>query len=184
MDKLDLLRKIKALAEQGEGGEKINAEKMLADLMRKHSISEGDLNAEQSKTVWFKTFGQRSAGLLYQIVAKVGGQRRPDAWAQTKTVGLLKKSKRQVPNLVGFQLTPAQAVEVEYLFDFFWKLYQQEEDLLFRAFIHKHDLFGKIPAHVEVTPLSESELKKLRQAVKNLDEASPYKQIMGRVTDG
>lgn len=40
MDKSELLKKIKALADNGTGGEKVNATKMLAVLMKKYNISE------------------------------------------------------------------------------------------------------------------------------------------------
>ena len=49
MDKLELLQKIKALAEKGQGGEKINAQKILAQLMEKYNISETELSDEVLK---------------------------------------------------------------------------------------------------------------------------------------
>ncbi len=42
MDKIiELAKKLKALSERGEGGEKLNADRMLKDLMNKHDISLG-----------------------------------------------------------------------------------------------------------------------------------------------
>ena len=46
MDKAELLRKVKALAERGVGGEAKNAEEMLARLMEKYGISEDELGGE------------------------------------------------------------------------------------------------------------------------------------------
>lgn len=45
MDKTALLKKIRALAEHGVGGEAENAEKLLARMMKKYGISEEELNS-------------------------------------------------------------------------------------------------------------------------------------------
>ena len=44
MDKAALLKKIKALAERGVGGERENAEALLARLMEKYDVSEEELS--------------------------------------------------------------------------------------------------------------------------------------------
>ena len=46
MDKTALLKKIRALAEHGVGGEAENAEKLLARMMKKYGISEEELDEE------------------------------------------------------------------------------------------------------------------------------------------
>ena len=46
MDKTALLKKIRALAERGVGGEAENAEKLLARMMKKYGISEAELDEE------------------------------------------------------------------------------------------------------------------------------------------
>ena len=46
MDKTALLKKIRALAEHGVGGEAENAEKLLARMMKKYGISEAELDEE------------------------------------------------------------------------------------------------------------------------------------------
>ena len=45
-NKEELVKKIKALAESGVGGEKKNAQKLLQELMTKYNISEESLNGE------------------------------------------------------------------------------------------------------------------------------------------
>lgn len=44
MDKTALLKKVRALAEHGVGGEAENAEKLLARMMKKYGISEEELD--------------------------------------------------------------------------------------------------------------------------------------------
>lgn len=50
MDKTALLKKIRALAEHGVGGEAENAEKLLARMMKKYGISEAELAEEWAQT--------------------------------------------------------------------------------------------------------------------------------------
>ena len=55
MSKLDLLLKLKALAERGTGGEKENAEKSLQRLMKKYGFTDADLgDAENQSVHWSK----------------------------------------------------------------------------------------------------------------------------------
>ena len=58
MDKTALLKKIRALAEHGVGGEAENAEKLLARMMKKYGISEAELDEDASKDgyliIWYK----------------------------------------------------------------------------------------------------------------------------------
>lgn len=49
MNKKELLKKIKALADSGVGGEKENAQKILAGLMKQYDISEEELSEENIK---------------------------------------------------------------------------------------------------------------------------------------
>ena len=46
---IELAKKLKALADRGIGGEKINAEKMLNALMKKHKISIEDIEGEKQE---------------------------------------------------------------------------------------------------------------------------------------
>lgn len=50
MDKTALLKKVRALAEHGVGGEAENAEKLLARMMKKYGISEEELDEEWAQT--------------------------------------------------------------------------------------------------------------------------------------
>lgn len=71
MNKKDLLRKLKALAEKGVGGEKINAQKKLEALMQKNGITEDELDEETAIECLFNISGIRERRLLMQIIYKV-----------------------------------------------------------------------------------------------------------------
>ena len=49
MDKAALLKKIRALAERGVGGEADNAEEILRRLMEKYGVSEDELDEEERR---------------------------------------------------------------------------------------------------------------------------------------
>lgn len=71
----ELLKKIKALAERGYGGEKENAEKLLKKLMKEYNIKEEDLDEDVIKDFPFKKpkfyNAIKFAGVVYTL--HVGG---------------------------------------------------------------------------------------------------------------
>lgn len=73
MDKTALLKKIRALAEHGVGGEAENAEKLLARMMKKYGISEAELDEETRVRHDFTYHGGEEKKILKQVVYKVTG---------------------------------------------------------------------------------------------------------------
>ena len=73
MDKTALLKKIRALAEHGVGGEAENAEKLLARMMKKYGISEAELDEETRVRHDFTYHGIEEKKILRQVVYKVTG---------------------------------------------------------------------------------------------------------------
>lgn len=73
MDKTALLKKIRALAEHGVGGEAENAEKLLARMMKKYGISEEELDEETRVRHDFTYHGGEEKKILKQVVYKVTG---------------------------------------------------------------------------------------------------------------
>lgn len=67
------LKKIKALAERGEGGEKETAMKMYRELAEKYQISEEEIDAEHLEKRWFAYKDEQEEKLLLQIFYKVTG---------------------------------------------------------------------------------------------------------------
>lgn len=58
MDKAALLKKIRALAERGVGGEADNAEEILRRLMEKYGVSEDELDEEERRRHDFEYHGK------------------------------------------------------------------------------------------------------------------------------
>lgn len=73
MDKTALLKKVRALAEHGVGGEAENAEKLLARMMKKYGISEEELDEETRVRHDFTYHGGEEKKILKQVVYKVTG---------------------------------------------------------------------------------------------------------------
>ena len=73
MDKTALLKKVRALAEYGVGGEAENAEKLLARMMKKYGISEAELDEETRVRHDFTYHGGEEKKILRQVVYKVTG---------------------------------------------------------------------------------------------------------------
>lgn len=71
MNKKELLRKLRALAEQGVGGEKLNAQKKLEEMLKKYNISDKELDEETVELYHFKVRGERERLLIAQIMYKV-----------------------------------------------------------------------------------------------------------------
>ena len=67
---IELAKKLKALADKGIGGEKVNAEKMLNDLLKKHNITIEDVEGEKTENYFFKVKPEDS-NLFIQIVKRV-----------------------------------------------------------------------------------------------------------------
>lgn len=125
------LRKLMALAERGEGGEKQNAQRMLDKMLERHGLTIHDLTDERREIRWFpapKAIDQRLAG---QIMAKVCG---------TSKIGLYTSKGR--PKQIGVEVTPAEAVEFEIHYDTLRKALAEHFEDAFSAFVQANKLFA------------------------------------------
>ena len=136
-NKAELLKKLKALVDRGIDGEKVNAEKKLKELMRKYDISENELIEDKITTVAFKYHGKEQRRLLVQIIYKVTNC--TDFYTY-HSINSGRKSKTSL----GADVTAAQKIEIEFLFDFYAKQYEKERSNFLEAFIQKHKLFGEL----------------------------------------
>lgn len=72
--KIDLLKKLKTLAEQGVGGEKETAQKKLKQLMQKYDVEE-ELSDETEEKYEFTFHGEFERRLLLQVGYKILGKK-------------------------------------------------------------------------------------------------------------
>jgi hypothetical protein len=145
MDKiLALARKLKALAEQGVGGEKVNAQKMLLDLCKKHNINPDTLDQEKRKRHTF--IGTRlTEAILVSVVAKVCGRKREQYQPHKKKYG------------VQVDVSEAERLEILALYGIYARAYERTLSDMETAFIFKNDIFPPDDDDDEEEPQTEED---------------------------
>jgi hypothetical protein len=139
---LELLRKIRELAKRGVDGERDNAARLLEAKLQKYGLSLEDLERVKTKRWYWKYGTLLEAKIISHVVARVADY-QGSCW------------KRVGKKVVGYDLTYAQGIEAAEWIEHYlaaWKREVKEhEELLFRAFINKHDLFAAtVPEGAEV----------------------------------
>lgn len=168
MDKAALLKKIRALAERGVGGEADNAEEILRRLMEKYGVSEDELDEEERRRHDFEYHGKEQEKLLRQVVYKVTGGCAYNL--------VYRASGRKVKTRLGADCTAAEKVEIEFLFDFYTRLWERERDAFLSAFIQKHRIFT-IRDDIEPQEVSREELLKMQALMLGMSDESPVRAL-------
>ena len=170
MNKNELLRKLRAVAERGVGGERINAERKMKELMEKYGLSEEDFEQETLIDCEFTFHSTREKKLLIQVIYKVLNSEKIYTFVNSMT-------GRKYKTLIGCEATASQKIEIEFLFDFYKRLYKQEEEFFFVTFIQKHKIFGDPTDDIKDTELSDYDLWKMNMLMKCMKDETPLKQI-------
>lgn len=123
------LKKIKALAEKGVGGEKETAIKLYNELMAKYELNEADIVEEKLYKRWFRYDNDIDKKLLSQIFYKVTGSNQ--FWIKT--------DKRR--RLVGTECTDFELDEILFYYRFYKEHLKSELDIFIRAFFNVNKLF-------------------------------------------
>ena len=180
MDKTALLKKVRALAEHGVGGEAENAEKLLARMMKKYGISEEELDEETRVRHDFTYHGGEEKKILRQVVYKVTGGY---AYELVYTA-----SGRKVRTQLGADCTPAEKVEIASkapdnqiaMADGGTTnglvLWEKEKDAFLAAYIQKHRIFA-IRADVEPQEISREEALKMGALMQGMSDESLLRAI-------
>lgn len=171
MDKAALLKKIRALAERGVGGEADNAEEILRRLMEKYGVSEDELDEEERRRHDFEYHGKEQEKLLRQVVYKVTG-----GYAYNL---VYRASGRKVKTRLGADCTAAEKVEIEFLFDFYTRLWERERDAFLSAFIQKHRIFT-IRDDIEPQEVSREELLKMQALMLGMSDEPPVRALQAQ----
>lgn len=125
------LRKLLALAERGEGGEKDNARRMLENLLRRHGLTLDDLTGDQREIRWFPCVGPFQRRLAIQILSKVTDSLEVATYRN--------KHRRQQ---VGVEVTAAEAVEFELHFSVLKAALAECFELAYSAFVQANRIFA------------------------------------------
>jgi hypothetical protein len=171
---IELAKKIKNLADKGEGGEKINAEKLLDDILKKHNIKLEELDSLKLEDFFFN-IEDLDFKLWLQIVKKVNNTIKIYGKFDDKTI---KKNLLDGNYLIS--CTYLEYVEIVSMFDFFKGLYNKELDFFFTAFCNANNLLIKSSESKSINDLTPEEYKdfiRMLELSKNIKKDSFRKQI-------
>lgn len=169
--KTELLQKLKALAERGVNGEKANAEVLLNKLMKKYNVSLDELSEDITETIEFKYHGTEQEKILRQVIYKVTN-RKDNTHSYSYTY-----SGRKCRTILGAEVTKAQRIEIEFLFDWFVTQWQTEKQALLEAFIQKHNIFGELQPGECGRELTPAEMAKMSNLIMGMDDVSPVRRL-------
>ena len=180
MNAKDLILKVAALAQQGVGGEKENAEALLNRLLKANNMTLADLEAAKNpkRERMFFVGKPYFKNLLAQIIFKVLNVSN----YSITNYKLLKK--------IGVGLTDGQFVRVSVLFEIYSAALQRERQrlikrqaeerkILFTAFICKHELYPNQQNKNKKTALSEDKISKILQAMRDLENVPVREELPG-----
>lgn len=153
--KMELLKKLKALAERGVGGEKEGAQKKMEQLMKKYGIEDIDLLEEKVEDYDFRYHDEIEKKLIIQIFYKVV----PDFETKMYIYRYGKGSR----SMLGIACTKAQALQIQVEYEFYRELWKEEKELFFSAFLNKHNIFGEQKNGSEEKELTEKDLERLQR---------------------
>ncbi len=172
MERLELLKKIQALAKNGVGGEKFNARQKLSELMEKYHIRDEDLETEVIKSFDFKVGNKMEKELLGQIAYSVYGNKNEKKGYY---------SYIHIKNKMCIDCTDIEFLEIKAKFDFYKRELRKQLDRFYHTFIQANEIFPNpelCKSKDERFFLSEEDMKVLRMA-KGIEKSEFLKQIEG-----
>lgn len=134
MRSFETLRRIQILAEQGADGERERARERLRALLEAYKLTEKDLTRTRRTRRRFIFFNQHEFILLFYIVAMV-----LDDWQPQYSFPPAKKNKKQ-EEAVEFDLTDAEAVEINFLYTEYREALAKQIDEFVIAFLVKNEI--------------------------------------------
>lgn len=164
---IELAKKIKALADRGIGGEKINAETMLKKLMEKHNISLDQIEIPDRHPEEFKCKPIHK-NIFLQVVWMLRG-------SEVQIYGY--KGKR---NSFIIDCTHAEHIELDATFDFYSKAFDADFEIFEHAFIQKNRLLphdAPISCFSEMTDKEVEEARAVMELVGSMNSHTYRKQI-------
>lgn len=171
-EKKERLKKLYRLALSGVDGEKEQAKALLAKLLEKYAMTIHDIEDNAINEYQLEYHGADQRKILIQTIYKVTGHK--DAFFSLyHTV-----TKEKSDFLLGVRCTAAQKVEIEFLFDFYIRLWEKECKAFLAAFIQKNQIFGIPKSDEERTIFSPEDIEKINALLDGLYDVTPHRQIV------
>ena len=125
--KIEFAKKLLALSRQGIGGEKDNAEKFLQRIMKQYEITFEELEGDQVFNFKYSYKTKLHGKFFNQIIASVNND--IDRW------------KDATNKIYYFECTRFEQVQIMERQRFYWKIYTDELDVFYSAFIQAQKLY-------------------------------------------
>ena len=175
-DKFSTIRKLYNLSvdKGATDPEKASAKELLDKLLVKYDISLDDLGGLGETESSFHTFTYAendhfAESLLQQVIYKVVDDDHVYYAEHDDTV----------QPILGCYCTESQRTEIEFLYDFYLQLWEEETKYLFAAFVQKHKIFGTPTSNGSNSKYDRKQVAKIFNMVKVLDSKSPIRRLEG-----
>lgn len=142
------------------GPERINAETLLKKLLDKHGLKLSDIESPETTVVYFDWRSAIEKDLLFQVILTVLNE--------AGSIKCFCKNRR-----CGFELTKVQAAECKGMYKFHRANLAKEQELLFRSYLHKHNIYpASGPYKTDYTPEELRELERIINMMQGLSDST------------
>ena len=166
---IELAKKIKALADRGIDGEQHNAVELLNSFLEKHGLTLADIESETRIDMHFKC-QKKQQQIMRQVFLKVLGTDAQIYGVQQSRYDFI------------IECTPAEKIEIEAMFGFYWAAYQRELERFERAFIMRHRIYaddGEGRKYEDLTQAEKDEFDRAQSLARGIEKSEYLKQIKG-----
>lgn len=153
------MRKLLALAERGEGGEKDTAQRMLEKMMEKYDVTLDDLGVETTSIHYWNYDSMHERTILFQTFGKV---------CNTSQITYYKGDRK-----CGFELTKAQYIEMDLHYSILRKDLKKHIERAVNAFIQANELYSNTPSDKEPRKYTQEELEDLEATLRMARSIQP-----------
>ena len=166
--------KMKALLSSDEEGEREAARALLSNYMTKYAITWEELDDEVEREYLVEFNGQYHVLLLIQLVYKHLGSGH--------CYSVYKAESEEPLELLKVRSKPSTFVEIQLDWEFYWRKFNEELDLFYRAFVEKNHLFPPEELQQEDDEddnqdLSEDQLRKIQGMMNGIDISTRSKSL-------
>lgn len=181
---IEKILKVKALADRGTEGEKKNAERMLAELMKKYNISESDIDTQKTDIYLLDTEDKMFLQLFVQLYHLNYGRDR-EILDGTKIPKRLRKEWSEfgygdANGNIAIRCTKAEFIEIKLLFDLYKEDLKKQYDTFLYAYFIKNDLLVPPTEEESKQKSSDDDIQKAIKAMQmsnGIDKKEIYKMI-------
>ena len=161
---IERLKMLNKMRESGEDGERANAAALMEEIMRKHGITEADLDEEKDEPFWIQVpDGDNEARPKYHLIRRDMRGTIPDN-EEYNVIGFARRSVF-AEGLAGYMM---------YKHDFGKNL-----DRFFYAYLHRNDLLLKESGKREVKEDEMEDIMASLMMARNIKRAEVFHQLEG-----